>query len=409
MDVVKVSSLVEKAARDVNDADLDPVAVTVFGSIVDAMRAICKVQDKLATAALKSNNADSAPFTPVVRQNSQQSTMVSLGAIPKRHRGQISLSQPVVSSGTATGSESQTGTGTVTGTGTGTGSTPGSVTEAGSAAETNSDIRETFVVAENRTNTGRSLVGRRIAPERENPAVRKFKDCVRDAERSSLILNLNMGRMPVVNKDTMSKRATLALTALAAKKENKKGTIPSSESVSAIDDVLSVVKNISFFGSGTKTYTNEKDELSGAYCTAPVKYEFKDRETKFAAEKILKATCGINCSTPYPTLVRECIRQIVEDVKKEYPDNFIRVTLDTNNMVFKVARRPPKDAPDNGWKYGKVDIPVPDSALDINCRRVPKGFKIDIPDLSPKKGGRSDSTASSISSIGMEASDTNEV
>jgi hypothetical protein len=39
-------------------------------------------------------------------------------------------------------------------------------------------------------------------------------------------------------------------------------------------DVLSVVKNISFFGTGTKTYSNEKDELSGAYCTAPVKYEF---------------------------------------------------------------------------------------------------------------------------------------
>jgi hypothetical protein len=218
-----------------------------------------------------------------------------------------------------------------------------------------------------------------------------------------------MGRMPVVNKDTMSKRATLALTALAAKKENKKGSIPSNESVSAIDDVLSVVKNISFFGSGTKTYTNEKDELSGAYCTAPVKYEFKDRETKFAAEKILRSTCGINCSTPYPTLVRECIRQIVEEVKKDYPDNFIRVTLDTNNMVFKVARRPPKDAPDNGWKYGKVDVPIPESALDINCRRVPKGYKIAIPDLSPKKVGRSDSSSSSISSTEMETAGLNEV
>jgi hypothetical protein len=54
--------------------------------------------------------------------------------------------------------------------------------------------------------------------------------------------------------------------------------------VGAIDDVLSVVKNISFFGTGTNTYSNEKDELSGAYCTAPVKYEFKDRETKFAAK-----------------------------------------------------------------------------------------------------------------------------
>jgi hypothetical protein len=208
----------------------------------------------------------------------------------------------------------------------------------------------------------------------------------------------------------MSKRATLALTSLAAKKENKKGTIPSSESVGAIDDVLSVVKNISFFGSGTKSYSNDKDELSGAYCTAPVKNEFKDRETKFAAEKILKTTCGINCSTPYPTLVRECIKQIVQEVKSVYPDNFVRVTVDTSQMLFKVARRPPKDAPDNGWKYGKVGIPIPESALDINCRRVPKGFKLEIPDIdSPAKVSRSNSTSSSGSSVTMEASGVNEV
>jgi hypothetical protein len=66
-----------------------------------------------------------------------------------------------------------------------------------------------------------SRAGSRTGQEREDPAIRKFKDCVHDAERSSLILNLNLGRIPVVNKDTMSKRATLALTTLAAKKENK--------------------------------------------------------------------------------------------------------------------------------------------------------------------------------------------
>jgi hypothetical protein len=295
------------------------------------------------------------------------------------------------------------GTGTGTGAGaTGTGGVKNTQQSSGSSGNASSQEKRV------------SGTGTRPGQEREDPAIRKFKDCVRDAERSSLILNLNLGRIPVVNKDTMSKRATLALTSLAAKKENKKGTIPSSEAVGAIDDVLSVVKNISFFGTGTKTYTNEKDELSGAYCTAPVKYEFKDRETKFAAEKILKSTCGINCSTPYPTLVRECIRQIVQEAKQSYPDNFIRVTLDTNKMVFRVARRPPKDAPDNGWRYGKVDIPVPEAALDINCRKVPKGFKIYIPEASPVKTSRKDSTASSASSSSsdssvMEASASNNV
>jgi hypothetical protein len=61
-------------------------------------------------------------------------------------------------------------------------------------------------------------------------------------------------------------------------------------------------------------------------------------------------------------------------------------------MVFKVARKPPKDAPDNAWKYGKVDIPIPAAAMDITVRKVPKDFKLDIPDVLPE---RRDSTASS--------------
>jgi hypothetical protein len=92
----------------------------------------------------------------------------------------------------------------------------------------------------------------------------------------------------------------------------------------------------------------------------------------------------VNCSTPYPAITRECIKQIIDTVKSDFPDNFIRVVVDINNMVFKVARKPPKDAKDNAWKYGKVDIPIPKEALDISCRRAPKDFKIVIPDLNPQ-------------------------
>jgi hypothetical protein len=187
------------------------------------------------------------------------------------------MSQPVGNVGTAADSAgSFAELCSFAGTGTGTGAVAGA--SVGKATQQSTGSSSNVISQEKRI----SGAGMRSGQEREDPAIRKFKDCVHDAERSSLILNLNLGRIPVVNKDTMSKRATLALTSLAAKKENKKGTIPSSEAVGAIDDVLSVVKNISFFGTGTKTYSNEKDELSGAYCTAPVKYEFKDRETKFS-------------------------------------------------------------------------------------------------------------------------------
>jgi hypothetical protein len=60
LEVATASSLVEKAARDINDSDLDPAVVTVFSSICDAMCGICRVQDKIVTANLK-NVAEPAP------------------------------------------------------------------------------------------------------------------------------------------------------------------------------------------------------------------------------------------------------------------------------------------------------------------------------------------------------------
>jgi hypothetical protein len=350
LDVATVSSLVEKAAKDVNDVDMDPAVVSVFSTICEAMRGICRVQDKIVTASFKSVGQAQSPAPDFAGPAPQ---MVSLGAISKKPRGQVSLSQPVVSSHNG---------------------------------ENNTDTAQNKQVQKSAPAATASVPSRVPVPE-PAPAIKRFRDAIRDAERSTLVLNLNMGRIPIVNKETLAKKATLALTAAAAKKESETEkvvkTTPSPDAVAAIDDVLSIVKNYSFYGSGTKTYKNPKDELSGSYCTAPVKYEFKDKETRTAAEKILKSTCGISCTTPYPAMVRECIKQIIDDVKKEYPDNFIRVTVDTGKMVFKVARKPPKNAQDNAWKYGKVDIPIPEAALDISRRWAPKDFKLEVPVLDP--------------------------
>jgi hypothetical protein len=332
---------VERAAKEVNDAEMDPVLVSVFGTICEAMRGICSVQDKIVTAAMQNNV--SIPATPVASYRGPAPEMVSLGATAKRPRAQAltqtSLSQPMPSPAATQPELAPARPSTVAG--------PGK--------------------------------------KSEDPVKKRFKDAIRDAERSTLVLNLNMGRLPIMNREAMSKKATLALTAAAAAKEERTVSYPCEDSIAAIDDVLSVVKNISFFGAGTKSYKNPRDELSGSYCTAPVKYEFKDKETKLAAEKIIKDTCGVSYTTPYPTMVRECIKQIIADVKKVYPDNFIRVNIDTDLMVFKVARKPPKDAKDNAWHYGKVDIPIPEAALDINTRKVPKDFKLEVPEVAPNR------------------------
>jgi hypothetical protein len=219
----------------------------------------------------------------------------------------------------------------------------------------------------------------------EQKKLRNFRDSIRNAERSTLVFNLDMGKVPVMNKATMSKRATLALSTMAARLEKSNSSVPSEDSIEAIEDVLSMVNNMELYGTETRSYKYPNDTLSGTFYTVPVKYEFKDANIRSKAQKVLRKTCGAHCGIPYPPVIRECIRQLVARVKTRHPDNFVRVTVDTDNMVFKVARQPPKDAEDPSWQYRQGDIPIPDIALDLSLRKVPRGFKLDIPDSPNKK------------------------
>jgi hypothetical protein len=177
--------------------------------------------------------------------------------------------------------------------------------------------------------------------ETVSPEVAKFREAVRKAESSTLIFNLNMGRIPIMNTATMSNKATLALAVMAAENEERPGSIPEEDTVATIDDVLSMAKRIDFYGRKTKTYTNTRDSKSGSFCTIPVLYEFADKDTRFEAETYLRNKCGAHCSTPYPTILRECIRQVVDAVKVEYPNDQVKVTVDANNFCLRTARRVP--------------------------------------------------------------------
>jgi hypothetical protein len=240
---------------------------------------------------------------------------------------------------------------------------------------TDSDSSSGFITA------GPSSANFYLERQREeiSPEMRKFRDAVATAENSTLVFNLDMGRVPIMNTETMSTRATLALAAMAAANEKRPGSIPTEDTVSTIDDILSLAKNIEFFGKKTKTYSNSNDTKSGSFCTVPVKYEFSDREVKFEAEQFLRTKCGAHCSTPYPIILRECIRQVTEKVKADYPDNQVKVQVDSKNFCLKVARRFVKEGTDKKtvkWESYERTIPLPSEALDVDARRVPEDFRI---------------------------------
>jgi hypothetical protein len=182
-----------------------------------------------------------------------------------------------------------------------------------------------------------------------------------------------MGRVPLLNTETIEKKATLALTTMAAKAEKSSTSIPSEEAITAIDDVLSVTTGHCFYGSVTKTYINPKDAASGSFCTVPVRYTFKDQRTRVQAETILRTTCNVNCTTPYPPILRECMKQTGEFFRGFYNTDFVGVTVDSGKMALKVSYKPSKVAK---WVPHDKLIPIPEEALNITARRPPLGFKM---------------------------------
>ncbi len=201
--------------------------------------------------------------------------------------------------------------------------------------------------------------------------LRKFSEAIKEAERSTLCFNLDMGNVPLMNTKTISEKASLALAKMAAQVEGKNGPVPSPDNVAALDDITSMVTNMEFYGSSTKQY---KGKDSTGFCTVPVKYQFKDRDKKTFAEKTLRDICKVKCSTPYPAIVRECIKQVVDHVRKSHPADYVRVSVITKEFSLKVARRPP--GKDLKWYEYPDLLRLPDEALDVSARKVPEGLRM---------------------------------
>jgi hypothetical protein len=323
LELAKVCSVCDHVTKSIGESDSDPAVLVILTSLNGAILTLCNL---IGAEDAKPANSGK-PVT----------NMVSLGTIPKRFRA---------------GNQSV------------------------NAAAVLSVSRE--------VSTPGPVLGSVPDPDTADPELQRFRDCVKEAEKSTLIFNLDMGPVPIMNVDSMSKKATLALTTMAAKVENKNTSIPSKDTVALIDDVLSVSSGMKFFGAVTKTYKKPGDPRHGSFCTVPVRYDFVDKDTKIRAEKVLRSACNVSCTTPYPVILRECIRRTIDKAKTEFPDKFIKVNVDTGNFCLKVAWRD-KDEEHPVWHYAKGAVPLPKEALDIRSRKIPDSLNIEIPVFSPKK------------------------
>jgi hypothetical protein len=199
LEISKVSSICEKVTVAISEVELDGKLLEILTDINEAVKGISKVQAGIVS---KKSAPVSVSVHSEVNNDRESSNMVSLGNVAKKQR-QIVLPE------------------------------------------------------HNRSEQLRAQIDQ--AEQEEDRAMSKFREAVKVAENSTLIFNLDMGRVPIMNRDTMRTKATLALTSMAAKLEpGNKTSVPSEDTLAVIDDILGVTTGMEFFGRITKSYQNKK-------------------------------------------------------------------------------------------------------------------------------------------------------
>ena len=168
------------------------------------------------------------------------------------------------------------------------------------------------------------------------PKVDPFVAAVKDAERSILIHNLNLGQSPTLNPSTISSKVTTAILLCIAQLEpSSQGQV--TEIVrDMVDDVIGLVKGMTLFGSGTRPSRNPQNPSENcSFYTIPVKLSFANRQVCQRVTELLKGKFKMQITTPYHKTLRACFSLVQAKVRAENPDYQVRVNLDLNHRALK--------------------------------------------------------------------------
>jgi hypothetical protein len=212
----------------------------------------------------------------------------------------------------------------------------------------------------------------RVTDEKEDTQDSKFTKAVKEAERSILVFNLNLEQSPIMNPTTISAKVTVSLLNILADKE---GLPPGNHSTNArelVDDIVSQVVRMEFFGSKTVPCKFPNNSLlNGSFYTIPVKMVFKDRRTAQTAADLLRKHLNLHSTTPYHKSLRAAITQAINRAKESNPGHHAKVNLDMNGKTLKCFIRTDTNPPGSWVPLGK-NIPIPEAALDPGARDLSK-------------------------------------
>jgi hypothetical protein len=167
-----------------------------------------------------------------------------------------------------------------------------------------------------------------------------------------------------MNKESLSRKVTESLCS-TVKAGNHDYDIADAEEV--LDDILSCSK-LEFLGTTSKLYFNNRNQngpLNNKMYTLPVRMDFKDRETRFEAEIMLRKICKVNCSVPYPKKMRNLLNDMIKEGKALQPNSFIRTKVNVEKLTVEAHAKTAA-----GWVDLNIKKSIPVSILDNSTEQV---------------------------------------
>jgi hypothetical protein len=211
--------------------------------------------------------------------------------------------------------------------------------------------------------------GNKPPPPKADP----FLAAVKEAERSVLIHNLNLGQAPTLNPSTISSKVTAALLLCIAKCEPSSGGVVNAFVREIADDIMSMVQGMTFFGSVTRPSKNPSNSSeNGSFYTIPVKLSFQNRQV---ASKIFETLrkYKVQVTTPYHKSLRASFALVQAKIRAENPGYQVRVNLDLNKKALKAFVRPNVEHAERyPWEFVGKPIPLPPDALNPKITEVEK-------------------------------------
>ena len=203
-------------------------------------------------------------------------------------------------------------------------------------------------------------------PSDEDKAKKRIRQAIKKAEKATLLHGLDMGDVPTMNKETLSRKVTIDLH-----KKGKMGAsaagYTSAEVENMTDDMLTCA-SLDFMGTSTQKYDNryKKDDPNiGKFCTMPVKMIFKGKQERIMAEQHLRKLCKVKCSTPYPKGLRAMIGAMIVEAKAKKTDCFILAKVNLESLTVSTHA-----SENNKWVDVGITKDIPLNLLDLSLIHI---------------------------------------